>query len=395
MTIKKSFLIFSVVLIFFSFLINCKNDIKRPPLVSLFLPLNGIGEERLGVISTDFSSGGRFSLINPSLLFSTPTFANIHSDAVMRYVNNRIYIINRLNRDSVLVLNPDLGFIPVGEFSIGRGKNPQDIIVINENKAYISLYNSNEFLVVNPIDGNVLKRLDFSIYSEESSLGVRRDLIPEMNRMELYNGNVYLQVQRLDRNDPSGFPAPNTTSYILKINTVTDQVEKVIQTPSPNPLGRMYIVSYEGSPHLFFAAPARLGFLSKMDGGIYSINLVTDEVHSVPHYLEVTAGGDILEMVIQNENSGYAYILDQYFNKMIQKFHPKTGQKLSTLATYGSSSGNFAGMALSRSGKLYTGETNFSNPGVMVYDVNGDDAKRLSIQPIDVGLRPFDMEVLE
>jgi DNA-binding beta-propeller fold protein YncE len=68
--------------------------------------------------------------------------ANIHSDAVARFIDGKVFIINRLNRDSVLILNPANGFLPEAEYSVGKGNNPQDIVKVNDNKAYITLYNS-------------------------------------------------------------------------------------------------------------------------------------------------------------------------------------------------------------------------------------------------------------
>ncbi|MCB1141767.1 MAG: hypothetical protein H7A24_12660 [Leptospiraceae bacterium] len=379
-------------LIVFLFL-GCRNDIQRPPLESVFFPLSGVVGEKAGVISSDFSSGGRFSIIDPGLFLSTPTFANVHSDAVLRYAFGRVYIVNRLNRDSILVLNPDLAFLPEKEYSVGQGSNPQDIAVLNSEKAYVSLYNSTGLLVIHPNSGAVLKTIDLSTYSETFTTGsAGLDGKPEMHRMILHEGYLYLQLQRLDRNDSSGYPAPTSPSYLLKINTSTDLVEKLIQTPYPNPIGKMRIINFLGAPHLFVCLPARLGFLSQMDGGIAAMNLLTDTFRPTLIYPETTAGGDILDMVIQNENSGFAFVLDAYFNKMIQKFDPSTGNKLATLAYYPSSYGNLSGVALSNSGKLYTGDSNFSNPGVMIYDTN--TLTRLTPQPIDVGLRPFEIEII-
>jgi hypothetical protein len=377
------------------FLISCKNDIQRPSILSLFFPVNGVESEKLGVVSSDFSSGGRFNIIDTASLLPLPSLSNIHSDAVLRYANGKVYIINRLNRDSILVLDPSLAFLPQQEFSVEQGSNPQDIAYINSTKAYISLYNRKYIIVVNPSSGVILNRIDLSAYSEASSSGSTGiDGFPEMSRMALYNSILYLQLQRLDRNHPSGFPFPGDDSYLLRIDTVTDQILGVIKTPARNPFGKMQIVNIGQDPHLIVCLPGKLGYLSELDGGITAYNLVKGEFRESFLLLESEVGGDVLDMVLKSETEGYAYVLDNGFNKSIVRFNPSTGKKISTIATYTSSAGNISGLALSSSGKLFLGDSGLSTPGVSVYDTNQNPPLLLTPTPLSVGLKPFELEIL-
>jgi len=377
------------------FIISCKNDIQRPSILSLFFPVNGVESEKLGVVSSDFSSGGRFNIIDTASLLPLPSLSNIHSDAVLRYANGKVYIINRLNRDSILVLDPSLAFFPQQEFSVEQGSNPQDIAYINSSKAYISLYNRKYIIVVNPSSGVILNRIDLSAYSEASSSGSTGiDGFPEMSRMALYNSILYLQLQRLDRNHPSGFPFPGDYSYLLRIDTVSDQILGVIKTPARNPCGKMQIVNLGQDPHLIVCLPGKLGYLSELDGGIAAYNLVKGEFRESFLLLESEVGGDVLDMVLKSETEGYAYVLDNGFNKSIVRFNPSTGKKISTIATYTSSAGNISGLALSSSGKLFLGDSGLSTPGVSVYDTNQNPPVLLTPTPLSVGLKPFELEIL-
>jgi hypothetical protein len=377
------------------FLISCKNDIQRPSILSLFFPVNGVESEKLGVVSSDFSSGGRFNIIDTASLLPLPSLSNIHSDAVLRYANGKVYIINRLNRDSILVLDPSLAFFPQQEFSVEQGSNPQDITYINSSKAYISLYNRKYIIVVNPSSGIILNRIDLSAYSEASSSGSTGiDGFPEMSRMALYNSILYLQLQRLDRNHPSGFPFPGDDSYLLRIDTVSDQILGVIKTPARNPFGKMQIVNLGQDPHLIVCLPGKLGYLSELDGGIAAYNLTKGEFRESFLLLESEVGGDVLDMVLKSETEGYAYVLDNGFNKSIVRFNPSTGKKISTIATYTSSAGNISGLALSSSGKLFLGDSGLSTPGVSVYDTNQNPPVLLTPTPLSVGLKPFELEIL-
>ena len=377
-------------------LISCKNDIQRPSIISLFFPVNGVESEKLGVVSSDFSSGGRFNIIDTASLLPLPSLSNIHSDAVLRYANGKVYIINRLNRDSILVLDPSLAFLPQQEFSVEQGSNPQDISYINSSKAYISLYNRKYIIVVNPSSGVILNRIDLSAYSETSSSGSTGiDGFPEMSRMALYNSILYLQLQRLDRNHPSGFPYPGEDSFLLRIDTVTDQILGIIKTPARNPFGKMQIFNIGQDPHLIVCLPGKLGYLSELDGGIGAYNLVKGEFRESFLLLESEVGGDVLDMILKSETDGYAFVLDKGFNKTVVRFNPSTGKKTSTIATYTSSAGNISGMALSSSGKLFLGDSGFSNPGVSVYDTNQNPPVLLTPTPLSVGLKPFELEILK
>ena len=389
---KLRYIIF---LLFFS-LYSCKNDIQRPSILSLFLPQGGSDVEKLGIVSTDFSSGGRFSMIDTSSLVALPALSYIHSDAVIRYFNQKIYIVNRLNRDSILILNPLLGYLPLQEFSMGSGSNPQDIAVVNDSKAYVSLYNRTYLAVVNLSTGQTYKTIDLAVYSEassNSSSGI--DGKPEMARMIINENILYLQLQRLDRNDISGFPSPNTYSYILKINIITDEIIGVSKTPYPNPFGKMQKISLGSDNFIAVCLPARLGYISQLDGGIGALNIATGEFRASLLYSEKDAGGDILDMVIKSETEGFAYVLDSSFNKSIQRFNPTTGAKTGTLATYSSNLGNISGLALSQTGKLFLGSAEYNNPGITVFETTNGELRQITPTPINIGLRPFDLEILK
>ena len=386
----------NITFILFFILLYCKNDIQRPSILSLFLPQGGSDVEKLGVVSTDFSSGGRFSMIDTSSLVALPTLSYIHSDAVVRFYNQKIYIVNRLNRDSILILNPLLGYLPLQEFSMGSGSNPQDIAVVNDSKAYVSLYNRTYLAVVDLNTGQIYKKIDLAVYSETfstSSSGI--DGKPEMAKMIIYENILYLQLQRLDRNDISGFPSPNTDSYIIKINIITDEIISVIKTLYPNPFGKMQKITLGSENFIAVCLPARLGYISQLDGGIGALNIATGEFRTSPLYSEKDAGGDILDMVIKTDTEGYAYVLDSSFNKSIQRFNPSSGVKTGTLATYSSNLGNISGLVLSQSGKLFLGSADYNNPGITVFETANGELRQITASPISVGLRPFDLEILK
>lgn len=370
------------------------NDIKRPPIYALFLPGFSLNSERIGVVSTDYGSSGRFGTVNGDTFLFVQGLSGIHSDAIAKYIDGKVYIINRLNRDNIQILNPELGFLTELEFSVESGSNPQDFVKINSTKAYISRYNKSSLLIVDPSSGSKTGLIDFSGYCESSSNGSALDNLPEMNQMYLDSNQLYLQLQRLDRNDPSGYFSPNASSLLVEIDVNTDKVVSSYTFQSRNPISKIQKMDLFGSPHLVMAAPNKQGFLSQNDGGVEAFNLTTKTFRTGFLYSEIEAGGDILDVKIKNDTLGFAFVLDSGFNKYIHSFNPSTGRKISTIAYFPSSYGNISGLALSKSGKLYTGESTFSKPGIAIYDTEKNN-QRLNPTVIEAGLRPFDIIVLE
>ncbi|MEI1278741.1 hypothetical protein V6Z05_10475 [Leptospira venezuelensis] len=369
-------------IIFFSF---C-GDIERPPLYTLFLTPNL--PNNIGVVTTDFASGGRFKVLNPELLLSYPGLTPIHSDAVARFGNGNVYILNRLNRDSVQVLDPDFGFQTRAEWSMGAGTNPADIAIVGQNKAYVSLYGSRILKIIHPLTGASLGQIDLGGYSEPSSIP---DNLPEMSGMQIVGTSLFIVLQRLDRNDPSGyFPPGSWGSLLLEIDTVTDSIIATYTFPIPNPVGKPQMLELFGETHLVFAAANRMGFLSQIDGGVVAFRLSSRTFRSGLLFPESAAGGDILGVQIKNEQLGYASVLDASFNKTLQVFNPSTGHKLSTLLFIPSSyDASLTTILLADDGILYVSNTQFTQPGVTMFDTR--DNRLLTPAPISVDLQPFDL----
>ncbi|MCB1307278.1 MAG: hypothetical protein KDK30_03815 [Leptospiraceae bacterium] len=359
----------------------CK-DIDKPDLLTTFLFPEG-SANRVGVISSDLGSSGRFSLVSYEG-FPYSTLTSVHSDAVGRFYNGRVYIVNRLNRDNIQVLDPALGFLTVLEFSVGAGNNPHDIAFASPERAYIALYERNYILIVNPQNGTTLGSIDLSPYADA-------DGIPETQALFVDGGRLYAALQRLNRNHPSGYLPPDNDSYLLEINIATDAVLATHTFPSRNPFGKFRQVNFNGEPHIIISCPNRLGFISAQDGGVAAFNLATRSFRSGLLYAETAAGGDILDVALRDENTAYASVLDAGFNKYIQRFDPSSGLRTGNVVAFTADSGFISGLTISSDGqKLFTGNADFNNPGVSIYDITRGDAP-ITAAPVSVGLRPVDI----
>jgi hypothetical protein len=374
-------------------LTNCNDiEIQKPNLFQYLLLFSS--PSSVGVITTDFSSGGRFKSFDPNSLSPSPTSAIIHSDAVGRFINNKVYIVNRLNRDTIQVLDPNLAFLTVQDFSVGQGKNPQDIAVWN-NKYYVALYNSDFIPIYNASTGLLQGTISLTSLRESYSSSGTPDAYLEIGAMIQHESSLFVTLQRLDRNDVSGYFPPNSDSLLVEIDLNLDQIIRVYTLPIRNPSGRIYKKVIFGEPHLLLTCVAYVGFLSKNDGGILAFHLPSRSFKPNTLYSEVTAGGDILNFQIKDETIGYASVLDAGFKKTIQSFRPTTGERIGTLLEIPGTTGvSLNGMTLTPDGKLIVGVTDFRNPGLNVYDTNQGNVL-LSPTPISVDLTPLDIFQLQ
>ncbi|MCG6167121.1 YncE family protein [Leptospira sanjuanensis] len=377
-----------ILIVFFFLNVFCR-DIERPSFLSLLLTQNSPGN--IGVVTTDFGGGGRFKVVNPSLLYSYPGLTPIHSDAVARFGIGRVFVLNRLNRDSIQVLEPNYGFATIAELSLGLKVNPVDMEFASASKAYVSLYGSNRLLIVDPTYLTVTGSIDLGVYAETFSTGGAPDGIPEMNGMKIVGDSLFVCIQRLDRNDPSGYFPPNTTSLLVEISITTDSVLGVYTFPSSNPVNKPQLADLFGEPHLVIATPGRMGFLSQIDGGVSAFRLSTRSFVSRLLYSEAVAGGDILTVQVKSDTIGYASVLDSGFTKTLQVFNPTTGEKLATLLTIPSSyDASLSSILLASDKILYVGNTQFQKPGVTMFDTERGNTL-LTPNPISVDLQPYDI----
>lgn len=367
-------------IIFTLFFCGPIKDIERPSL--LWTLLLGSQTQRVGIISSDLGSAGRFSVMTEDGLSVPSIYTNIHSDAHARYQDGKVYIINRLNRDNIQVLDPNLGYTTVSEFSVGSQSNPYDFVKVNDSKAYVSLYGKSKLLVVNPELGTITGEIDLTSYADS-------DQIPEMSSMVLHENRVYLAIQRLNRNNNQQIYPPTDYSSLLEFDTLTDTVVNEYKMQSTNPLFLKKIEIF-GEYHIVVNTPAYIGFNFRIDGGIEAFSLRTKTFREGFVYSEETAQGDILDFVIKNDTVGYANVEYQDFSTSIQKFNPTTGEKLSELAYYPSQNGYASGMLITPSGYLYLGDASISNPGIMVYNTNQSDTK-VTPTPVEIGLRPVQL----
>ena len=344
-------------------------------LMVLFLATDALANQAV-ITTTDYSSGGLSSL-DLGTNTATNDHLTIHSDAVVRTYRDKVYILNRLGQDNVIVLeNSDLT-TPLIQYSTGNGSNPKDIAFFSEEKAYISLYERTQLLIVNPVTGDSLGAVDLSAFADA-------DGRPEVSQLALYDNQLFAVCQRLDRENgwaPTEFSAiavvDVTTDLLVDADPDAEGVQGIVMT-SRNPAG----AAQRGSKWLLCAVNS---YTDLTDGGIEVVDLANLRSEGIV-LDEATVGGNLSSLVMASDNDGYAVVTDENFVNTVKRIN-LTAQTASQ-GLDGLSGGFVPGLGVFGSRLYILDQGSFGDPasaGVKVYDVN---TEQLLAGPISTGLPP-------
>ncbi len=151
-----------------------------------------------------------------------PGLASVGGRAVLRSHGNALWVVNGSPDDDVRGIDPDT-WATVTTIPTGTGSDPQDIVFAEGTKAYVSLAGAAAVLLVDTGSGAVTGAVDLSAFADP-------DGVPDLGRMELHDGRVYVQVQRLSREGGAVTPVP--PSMIAVIDAAADTlVDTDLQTP--------------------------------------------------------------------------------------------------------------------------------------------------------------------
>ncbi len=338
-------------------------------------------QSNLFVITTDFSTGST-TFLGANAAEAEVNLLGIHSDAVGHYHEGRVYVINRLGQDNILVLDAMDLRTPLTQFSVGNGTNPHDIEVVAPDKAYVTRYEATSLLIVDPRDGGELGQIDLSAFADADGL-------PEVSQIARVGDHLYLSCQRLDRNGGWG---PADVSYLIVVDLATDTLVDV----DPEAEGVQGIALTASNPNSMAVVGERIAVgvvvnFGDRSGGVEIIDTETNRSLGLA-VTEEDLGGDITTMVLVNENRGYAVVADENFANSVRPFELSSGVVGAPLENI--SGGYIPNLAADGDRLIVADRGSFSDPasaGLKFYDagtgafLNG---------PIDTGLPPQHIVVL-
>jgi hypothetical protein len=308
------------------------------------------------------------------------TVSNLHpwvGDTESVFYGDRIYVVSRLGADHITVLDSRNDLNIVLQFSVGAGSNPQHICFVNSHRAFVTRYESAELWEVNPATGAHTDTIDLAPLADA-------DGIPEMHKMAIHAGRLYVTVQRIDRDTwlPAGTSclavidlADNT---LIDIDPATPGVQG-IELAATNPNSGIHVDPITGDFLI-----GELGNYFELDGGIERID---PDTHASLGFVltEVALGGDLHTWATGNGWNGFAVRLTPSWTTDVVAFDLRTGLVGATLT----SSSEFAYAHLLVDvvrRELLVCDRTYTNPGLRIFDTQ--TLQNLTAQPVNVGLYP-------
>jgi hypothetical protein len=332
------------------------------------------------ILTTDYSTFGRvrsFLLDDPWTV--SGDLATIPGDPTGRYHDGKVYIVGRGGASLIQIYDPESGFALVREFSIGAGRNPQDIAFDSAGEAYVSCYDEAVLLRVDVTDGTILDTFDTSMFADADGL-------PETAWMLASGDLLYIASQKLDRNN---WYAPTGPGDLLVFDMAAEAwvdmdagaagIQPIVLTGA-DPYTRIETVeSGEGAGNLRVGC---VGFYGINDGGIEDV----DPVAGVSLGFVVTEqelGGDISAFTNTGDDL-HILISDASFITSLRRFDPASGAV--TVLDTGSGYVH-ADLAWDGDFQLYLADRTVGAAGLRVFDTFS--GAELTTGPLDTGLPPF------
>ena len=330
-------------------------------------------QTRAFALTSDFATGS-LSAVNLNTRTASNDVASIGPDAMARWYQGLIYVVNRFGGDNVQVIDPAQSYATVRQFSVGNGANPQDIVFVSPTKAYVSRYGSSSLLIVNPATGGTGPSISLAGFADGDGL-------PEMARMVRMERWLFVACQRL-----TNFSVSND-AVIVVVDTQADSVLDV-DPGTPGVQGIPLTLRNPNTAFVLDRARGRLligcsGAFGVNDGGVEAIDPVA--LASLgPVLSEATLGGDISDVTVREGGHGYA-LVTRSSSCAVVSWDPVGGSVLDTLhtASGGFSLPDFEG---NDRDELWVCQNDFVTPGLLVFDQTTDQQVA---GPISTGLPPL------
>lgn len=327
------------------------------------------------VVTTDYSTGG-LSAASLDTRAVASDVATVYSDAVLRWYQGRIYVVNRYGQDNIQVIDPAQGYATVKQFSVGNGSNPQDIAFRSTTKAYVSRLGSADLLIVNPTTGATLGTISLAAFADGDGL-------PEAARMVMVDHTLFVALQRLTNyvaSNPSLVAAVDTDA-----DTVLDADPDTPGTQAIPLVGRNPVTTFafdRSTSRLLIGCAGNYGVL---DGDIEWLDPVGLRDLGVA-ITEAALGGDVSDVVWRDAGRAFAIVSDASYNTQLVGWDPSTGALEDTLFAPGGFTINDA--ELDDRDELWMCNGGLTAPGLYVFDAA---TGALVAGPLGTGLPPYDL----
>ncbi len=348
---------------------------KLPALALVLLVTTAQAWQEGALVTSDYNGSGAiasFARYAPWTVVADRE--TVHADAVARWHDDLLYVVNRAGADNIQVLDPAAGYATIRQYSLGLGRNLQDIAFDREGEAYVSCYDTAELLRIDPVSGQILGVIGTAGFADADGL-------PETAWLLVVGERLFVTCERLDRHN---WYLPVGDSYLLVLDTITEQwVDAAPGLPGINGV-RLAGTDPYGEPRLAgdrILVPC-VGNYAQLDAGVD----VVDAAQLVSLGLEITGaqlGGDVVDLELGPDGRRHALVSDPTFRTSIRRYDPASGQVAIIAQANGYHHGD---LAWDGDVQLYVADRTPLASGLRVYDAR--TGVQLTTVPLPTGLPP-------
>ena len=294
----------------------------------------------ISTIASDYTSGAH-SVVSVEPIGGPRTVQNnllpTISDITVAAYGKYFYRIERYMSDNVTKFDIAAPDTPVWQFSTldddeSGSSNPQDLIFVSDEKAYLLRYGKTKAWIVNP---SAATQAEFKVGELDMGAYADSDGNPEMRSGVIVDGKLFVTMQRLDRNDSwnptnDAFVAVFDSATDTQIDTGTPNDEGLpgIEIPIKNPGAIQFL---EDSDKLYIQGsgdfgstysgtdPEYSGGIISLDPDTYAIDMVVDDGDANTHPY-----GNISGMSLVSAAKGYFVGYDGWADNTLYVFNPTT-----------------------------------------------------------------------
>ncbi len=221
------------------------------------------GDATIFAVSTDYALTGLASTITVPDLEVTPNAVDgvASTDPVVRWLDGRLFVVNRLGADNVTVLDPTTLEL-VAQISTGAGSNPQDVAVVGDS-LFVPTFAGSGVVVLDlahPDDG-VVNTIDLSALDQDGQ--------PNCSAAAAVGSAVFVACGLLD---DGGDLSPQGPGRIAVIDASSHDVVTDFALTNANPAGPFVAAPELGGDLLIDTVP---NFADLTEGCVERITVET------------------------------------------------------------------------------------------------------------------------
>jgi hypothetical protein len=348
----------------------------------------GWRRHRFLVATTDFFSSGRVSevaLVKEREIRVRDGLTTVSSDPALRLTGGAVFAVNRLSFDNVQRLDPDRDFATAWQAGLGTGSNPQDVLLVSEDKAYVTRYEPpfDDVAVINPRGGTILGTIPLGGLAENP------DGTPRPDRIVTADGAVFVGLQDIDR---------TFTRYgegkLAVIDPALDEVTGVVPLGGKNPGPLRVVRGEDGRARVWVALGGILPGLQEQElsGGVVVVDVVNRVLERVA-LDDDDAGGNIGAFAMASERLAYVVVSDASYHNRLLAFDPGGD---GVLRTVWETDDFIAEIEVDGNGLLAVPDASFTEPRLCLWDVPADPAEAERGRGCaGLGLTPVSVQALD